>query len=431
MITTVVVSSAIAAIAALAATVAIMISAATAIALAAAIVAAFILVIFLWKTGGGGEKSGLSESGDVKSSTSGTACLSTQNLNANLALLFQELILTAGGNQAQEAKDLWRNLYSTDCNDSNEHPLISIHQSLRLGEKFKFKIHARLDASLDVCFEWLVDKIERRPEWDGELVDEARVLHEFDSSLSSWKTRIIYLKLKPIWPLSARDLVLLSHYRFVDFIKSPSTTKQPIRFLVNFTQSIDSQGDFEKIGIQIPAPKPGVVRMHTRLAGQVLSGGDIAGTTEAAKAKPSTLVWQLIDADPGGINSVPNWLVDWMTKQQMPRNWLKLNGMLGGMGNNVDSGSAVLLASLQKHTQVWTSDDIIKHASLVNSKHVETDKDRSSLGLFSRFITYLDAFLKRNHAWVSGASLAMSTGSLVISVALFVAQKRHVIVGGR
>ncbi|ORX98850.1 Bet v1-like protein [Basidiobolus meristosporus CBS 931.73] len=109
---------------------------------------------------------------------------------------------------------------------------------------FCYKIVATADNTPETAFDLLSD-VTKRPEWD-DLCDSTRIIEELDAA-----TKIQYVKMKPIWPTSARDTVLLSYVKQLE----------DGRYL-NVTQSV--------VHDQCPdLTSKGTVRMEAGLAGQL------------------------------------------------------------------------------------------------------------------------------------------------------------------
>ena len=87
----------------------------------------------------------------------------------------------------------WNSVVSSDVN---------VYQ--KSSSDYCFKVETELPSTSATCFE-LFHNIEKRKDWD-EMVDEIRLVTQIDP-----QTRILYLRMKPVWPTSARDVVLLAY----------------------------------------------------------------------------------------------------------------------------------------------------------------------------------------------------------------------------
>lgn len=106
----------------------------------------------------------------------------------------------------------------------DNYPTIQVFQN-NSDENF-LKVLADLPNSSATSFDLFYD-ICRRPFWD-DLCEKAEIIEEID-----YWSRIIYLQMKPIWPSSARDIVLLSYIenlgegKYLMIAKSVSHPKMP------------------------------------------------------------------------------------------------------------------------------------------------------------------------------------------------------------
>jgi hypothetical protein len=195
-------------------------------------------------------------------------------------------------------KDTWRLVATTTT------PPLRVYQ--RIDAPFRYRILGTLHQLPHVVFKFLSD-IESRPKWD-DMVLEARILQQLDSS-----TRVIYLRMKPVWPTASRDMVLLSHFtvhKQLDGVDGP--------VYVNVTQSIDFTAMPERTA-------EGIVRMHVGVSGQMVS---------MAQDKKRSLIWQLADGDPRGW--IPTSVVNFVATQAVPRSFAKLDRIVASLVPQVE-----------------------------------------------------------------------------------------------
>ncbi|EPZ35176.1 START domain-containing protein [Rozella allomycis CSF55] len=166
---------------------------------------------------------------------------------------------------------------------------IQIYQNKR--SQCCFRIHASLQNCAESCFDLLSDPMER-PKWD-ELCEFARVVEEVDKF-----TRIVYVRMKPVWPTSARDVVLLSH-----------VTKLPDGRLLNVTKSI-THPDCPDLSSE------GIVRMEAGIAGQIC----IKSTSNRCK------LIQIADGDLGGW--IPKSVIKFVATKALPNSFKAVNKIL-------------------------------------------------------------------------------------------------------
>ena len=139
----------------------------------------------------------------------------------------------------------------------------------KLDSSLCFKVITTLDNTAATCFDILSD-VSKRTSWD-QTCEEGRVIEELDRN-----TRIVYVRTKPIWPTSGRDLVLLSHRRRLHDGR-----------LINVTTSVTHHMCPELVGGK-------VIRMQAGIAGQICSSASL----EIAGARCHLI--QIADGDPKG-----------------------------------------------------------------------------------------------------------------------------------
>ncbi|KAI9024777.1 hypothetical protein DFJ74DRAFT_666282 [Hyaloraphidium curvatum] len=173
---------------------------------------------------------------------------------------------------------------------------ISVYQNAQAD--LSFKLVADLDVDAGDAFEALADS-GARASWD-DMTAESYVVQVLDT----W-TRIVYLRTRPVFPVSARDMVSLSHITRLGSPGEPPT-------YVNVTCSVDHPS--------LP-PSASVVRMKAGCAGQLVRPLLDPDTGEPIPGK--CRVVQLVDGDLGG--SVPSWLVSKVAGSTIPGSLRKLN----------------------------------------------------------------------------------------------------------
>ncbi|KAK9695663.1 hypothetical protein K7432_012842 [Basidiobolus ranarum] len=82
-----------------------------------------------------------------------------------------------------------------------EEPFIQISQDPKVS--YGYKIVARLDCTSELAFEYMLN-VDRWKQWDV-VCDNAEIVETVDPV-----TRFQYIRTKPIWPISARDVLLFS-----------------------------------------------------------------------------------------------------------------------------------------------------------------------------------------------------------------------------
>jgi len=159
-----------------------------------------------------------------------------------------------------------------------------------------FKVHSGLKVDCQSLFSVLTD-VESRPGWDN-MVEETKILKTISKSC-----RIIYIKMKPIFPTAARDMVLIS-FIITDWSENELSrfgfkSADPADCFLNITKSINYP--------DMP-PIPGVVRMETKLAGQLIR-----------PLKKIDLLNREID---GRIDIDPNWCEILQVADTDPKGWM-------------------------------------------------------------------------------------------------------------
>ncbi|KAJ3371855.1 hypothetical protein GGF31_002514 [Allomyces arbusculus] len=197
-------------------------------------------------------------------------------------LVAKLLAMTAMGDAAADAND-WDLV--VDRGDA-----VKIWRSKH--NEHRYRLLGIFDAPLYTTFDFLND-IEKRPEWD-EMTEAASIVEQLSPT-----TRVQHIKIKAIWPTSARDLLLLSHWRRL----SPST-------LLACTTSVDHAN--------VPEA-PGVVRMWAECAGQLCERVVVNGVEK-------TRVLQIADGDPKGW--VPKSILTMVATKALPDSFIKVNRLV-------------------------------------------------------------------------------------------------------
>lgn len=205
-------------------------------------------------------------------------------------------------------------LYQETIASSQDPAWSMIHQQSNLRvyrhhdtSSFMYKVHGQLDSPAEKVIQLLVDT-ESRKNWD-ELIEESRVLRHLNS-----QTRLIYIRMKAIWPTASRDLVLLSHCRLIRDPRPSSTASTgpntPASWVwLNVTKSVVLPDVPERT-------QEGIVRMETPLSGQIIR----------RLSNTHCEMIQLANGDPKGW--IPSSVVQFVACKAVPRSFDKLNGLL-------------------------------------------------------------------------------------------------------
>jgi hypothetical protein len=94
--------------------------------------------------------------------------------------------------------------------ESLHNPPFAVFQHTR--SPYKFRITGELENNASTVFDFLTN-VPQRQHWDP-LVDVSKVVESYDQH-----TRVVYIRMKPIWPTAARDMLLLSHVTCVHRIQ--------------------------------------------------------------------------------------------------------------------------------------------------------------------------------------------------------------------
>ncbi|KAJ1980536.1 hypothetical protein H4R35_001091, partial [Dimargaris xerosporica] len=198
---------------------------------------------------------------------------------------------------------------------------LQVHQSKQ--QDFCFKMTAVIRNSAETAFDLLADAT-RRPEWD-DMCDSVRIIENLDgpgapstvatnpASAYPTTTRIQYVRTKPIWPTSARDVCLLSHNR-----------RLPSDRYMSVTRSIQHP-DCPEYTAQ------GFVRMSAGVSGQIIT----PLTSIASPSGPSCRVVQVADGSPGGW--LPQSVVKFVATKAMPQSFKKVIAQIEKLTPQEDS----------------------------------------------------------------------------------------------
>ncbi|KAL7748536.1 hypothetical protein RI367_005946 [Sorochytrium milnesiophthora] len=189
-------------------------------------------------------------------------------------------------------------------------PHVQIWKSVH--SEHRYRILGIIDADMHTTFEFLND-ILRRPEWD-EMTEATRIV-----STLSQTTRIQHIKIKAIWPTSARDLLLLSHWRPVDENR-----------MIACTMSVEHP--------DMPL-QDGVVRMAADCAGQLIERVVVDG-------REKSRVTQLVDGDPKGW--VPKSILNMVATKALPNSFIKVNRLISALPARAQPHPS-LLAVAKRH----------------------------------------------------------------------------------
>ena len=287
----------------------------------------------------------------------------------------------------------WTPLVSSSSSSSSPSPDLVIHQNP--VQKFNFRIWGSLGcARPERAFRFLTD-IEARPHWD-DLVEHTRILSVLSDSSTIpptaaaaaagqggatgerrvGRTRVVYIRMKPVWPTKARDLVLLSHItkvRITPTSKSKSDLAggdgssgmkievlddqdpfMPIDVLSSTSSSSsssspsspssqqrqrkeeESEGEGDVWWVNVtksidwpsmpPLDNEGIVRMSVPLSGQILRHFPSSPSSSSRVGEGRTELVQLLDGDPGGW--IPSSVVSLIANTMMPRSFRKLDKLV-------------------------------------------------------------------------------------------------------
>ncbi|CAI2164675.1 17120_t:CDS:2 [Funneliformis geosporum] len=157
-----------------------------------------------------------------------------------------------------------------------------------------YKITSTMENTPQTTFDLLAD-VRRRPEWDH-MTAEAGIVEIIDES-----TRVQYVKMKAVFPTSARDVVTIGY-----------TTQLEDGRMVMVNRSIEHR---------LCPEKPGIVRIEAGCAGVVV---------EPIKDQPNKChVTQIADANPKGW--IPKSVISLVSTRDMPTSVKKLNRLLAKM----------------------------------------------------------------------------------------------------
>ncbi|GET01696.1 serine/threonine protein kinase [Rhizophagus clarus] len=157
-----------------------------------------------------------------------------------------------------------------------------------------YKVTGTMENTPQTTFDLLAD-VRRRSEWDP-MTDEAGILEIIDES-----TRVQYIKMKAVFPTSARDVVTIGY----------STQLEDGR-MVMVNKSIEHK---------LCPEKPGIVRIEAGCAGVVVA---------PIKDQPNKcFVVQIADANPKGW--IPRSVITLVSTRELPASVKKLNKLLSKM----------------------------------------------------------------------------------------------------
>ena len=216
----------------------------------------------------------------------------------------------------------WQHLITT-----KKDPQVQVHKNPKLSN-YAFRVRGQIENSPAAVFD-LLTNVEKRCEWD-DMVDESRVVETIDT-----QTRVIYLRMKPIWPTSARDLVLLSSMR----IYEGEFDGEKRKLYLNVTRSIQHPNVPERSA-------EGIVRMTMGGAGQLLYA--VKNPDGSAKPKYSELI-QVADVNPNGW--IPASVVNFAATQAVPDGFYRLNEVVKPL-EAIEKSRFEVIANAPKPDQV-------------------------------------------------------------------------------
>ena len=205
--------------------------------------------------------------------------------------MLREFLKMAETSATEEEQDLW---VPAVCK-----PTIMIEQ--RKGNPFCMRIRAVLDNKAAAAFS-VIDDSKNRKNWDPN-VDENFIVEKYDD-LSA----VVYSRGKAIWPLAARDFVLLSmsmelNEKYLNVVKSVVHPDCPETY------------------------KPGAVRAEADVMGTIVEdlpsgfkGFDGDGYIQTSAA---CIMTQIGNIDPKG--NIPSWLISTVATKTIPYSVQRLN----------------------------------------------------------------------------------------------------------
>ena len=208
-------------------------------------------------------------------------------------------------------------------------PFTTVHRSP--DSDHKYRVAGILDNSAETVFDFLTD-VEARPSWD-ELMEEATILAQLDSV-----TRVVYIKLKGIWPTSSRDMIILSHIHKIPLKDLRDQVPDDFSISNDFTEDGPHVELFAYVNVtrtieHFPgAPTPeekGTIRMASPLSGQIIK--PISQVTRNSQCE----IMQLADGDPRGW--IPSAVISFVMTQAIPRSMVKLNGLVSKLPSKGES----------------------------------------------------------------------------------------------
>ncbi|ORY07235.1 Bet v1-like protein [Basidiobolus meristosporus CBS 931.73] len=173
-----------------------------------------------------------------------------------------------------------------------EEPYIHIFQDPKVS--YGYKIIARLACKPELAFEYMLD-VERWKQWE-DLIDAAEIVEVVDPV-----TRFQYVRTKPIWPISARDILLFSTMKKLEDGKYVMVGKSMEHTLCPMNK--------------------GVLRMNVGFLGMCV----FAEPEDDSKCR---MVF-VVDGDPRGW--VPKNVVKFVATNAMPLSLRNLSNTLGSM----------------------------------------------------------------------------------------------------
>ncbi|KAJ2557959.1 hypothetical protein EV175_001041 [Coemansia sp. RSA 1933] len=213
---------------------------------------------------------------------------------------------------------------------------------------FCFRVTFYAPATPAAAFDLLAD-ITRRNEWD-ELTDTTRVVEK----LGQGGDAIHYVKMKPIWPTSARDSVLLARITKVTATNGTEEEEGEEEAFLNVSQSVEDA--------RIPEdPAGAIVRMEAGIAGQLITRAPLEdkerlGLTGDRWCK----VVQIADGDLKGW--IPGSVLKFVATQALPRSLNKVCNQLAAIP---PSSESQLLAQIDKKLAKRALDphtDLVDHS---------------------------------------------------------------------
>ncbi|ORX82036.1 Bet v1-like protein [Basidiobolus meristosporus CBS 931.73] len=266
-----------------------------------------------------------------------------------------------------------------------EEPYIQIFQDPKVS--YGYKVIARLDCKPELAFEYMLD-VERWKEYD-DLCDCAEIIDEVDPV-----TRFQYIRTKPIWPISARDVLLFSTMKKLEDGKYILVGKSM---------------DHKKCPV-----KKGVLRMDVSFLGMCV----FAEPEDDSKCR----VVFVADGDPKGW--VPKNIVKFVATNAMPLSLRNLSTSLGAMPP-IEYKLVSNLNRLTDHKPSPRSPLLSSlRSSILNLSAKSKGNNKSRISIISSFLLHSKNQKSRSSSGFI-RSTSVSTGSTLVMASEKVADSKQ------